>query len=326
MVDYDQFIGGNTTLRIRDTGSVVEFWVLTGASTWNNEQPWGYAANGANSGTLYARMLRGGNWQKFGQVNVYYDQDVRFTIVNSGLGFPSYDFWHHISRTTTPAAPFLQQCYAISSSYIHVEFAAGYDGGSPVVEWQIGYGSSPDYPEAYWGSGGTSDVGPFSSGQRVYVWARGRNSLGWGPWSNRGEATTWRVPDAPQSPSFSNITQVGLRVAFDDRYDGGTGILERQIGYGLSSVGASSFANAPGGVVTLSNLSPGKTYYFWSRSRNSVGWGSWSAVSQTNLIAGARVLNGGVWKRAVPYVKVSGVWKVAEPWVRNAGEWKKTSS
>jgi hypothetical protein len=43
------------------------------------------------------------------------------------------------------------------------------------------------------------------------------------------------------------------------------------------------------------------------------------------LIAGARVLVAGQWKRAVPYVKTDGTWKVAEPWVKNAGVWKKTA-
>ena len=42
------------------------------------------------------------------------------------------------------------------------------------------------------------------------------------------------------------------------------------------------------------------------------------------LVAGSRVLDGSVWRRAVPYVNVGGTWKVAEPWIKDAGNWKKT--
>lgn len=325
MADYTVNIGGNTTLMIRDTGGWVEFWVKTGPQTYNYQQPWGYHANGSNSGTLYYRMLRGGDWQKFGQVYVSYDQDVRFTIVNSGLGFPSYDFWQHITRSTVPGPPNLYDVTPISATHIHVEFAAGHDGGSPVVEWQIGYGADGNYPQYFWGSDGVSDVGPFSSGERVYFWARGRNSLGWGAWSNRGEARTWRVPVAPHPITFSQVTQTSLRTHFQDKSDGGTGIVERQVGYGLNASAPTNFAGDFLGVNDIANLVAGRTYYFWGRSRNSVGWSAWSERSQVNLIAGARIFIGNEWKRAVPYIKVAGVWKVARPWVRNAGTWKETS-
>lgn len=326
MADYTVDISGSTTMMIRDTGGNVEFWLRTGSSTWNNEQGWSFHANGGDSGTRYFRLLRGGAWQKFGEVFVGYDQDVRFSVYGSGLGFPSYDFWHHISRTTVPGPPSIYQTHAISPTHIHVQFSAGYDGGSPVLEWQLGFGASSGYPEAYWGSGGTSDVGPFVSGTRVYFWARGRNAVGWGPWSNRTEATTWRVPDPTSPIVFSNVTQTSVRTQFGDGFNGGTEIVERQVGYGKNPSTPTSFAVGDiTGVNNIQNLDPGKTYYFWARTRNSVGWGSWSERRQVELIAGARIYSGNQWKRAVPYVKVSGTWRVARPWIRNAGIWKETS-
>lgn len=325
MVDYTRNISASTTLMIRDTGGNVEFWVRTGPSTYNYDQQWSFFANGGDSGVRKFRMLTGGAWQKMGEVYVGYDQDVRLTIFNAGLGFPTYDFWQHITRSTVPGPPYIWDTHAISSSHIHVQFNGGYDGGSPVVEWQIGYSSNPSYAEGFWSSSGSSDVGPFSPGQRVYFWARGRNAIGWGGWSNRTEATTWRVPDAPAPVSFSEVTQVSLLANFQDAYDGGTPITARQIGYGLSSSAPTTTVSATAGDNAFSGLSPGKTYYFWARSQNSVGWGAWSPVAQIDLIAGARVFTGGQWKRAVPYIKVGGTWKVGRPWIRNAGTWKETS-
>lgn len=325
MADYTRQISGSTTLMIRDLGGWVEFWVKTGSSTWNNDQQWSFYANGGESGIRKARMVAGGGWQQFGSVYVSYNQSVRFTIYASGLGFPTYDFWQDISRSTVPQTPYMWDTIAISSSYIRVQFSGGYDGGSPILEWQVGYGGNGSYPEGFWASNGYSEIGPFAPGQRVYFWARGRNAIGWSDWSNRTDTATWRTPDSPNPVGFSDVTQTSVRTSFIDRYDGGTAVVERQLGYGLDPNTPSSFAGDISGVNLLTNLDPGRTYYFWARNRNSVGWSSWSDRSQLNLIAGARVFDAGQWKRAVPYIKVAGVWRVARPWVRNAGVWKETS-
>ena len=325
MADYQVGISGSTTLLIRDTGGWVEFWVRTGSQTWNNAQQWSYFANGGESGVRTFRMLAGGGWQHFGSVYVGSDQDVRFTIYNSGLGFPTYDFWQHITRSTVPAPPYIWNTIALSASHIRVEFVDGYAGGSAIVERQIGYGTNPNGPEYYSDSDGSTDLGPFTSGQRLYFWARTRNSLGWSNWSNRTDKAPWRIPDAPHPVWVDQVTQTTAWTRFDDRNDGGTDILERQLGYGQSSTTPSLFANDISGVNELSDLEPGKRYYYWGRVRNAVGWSPWSERRDAYMIAGARIYTDNQWKRAVPYVRVGGIWKVARPWVRSAGVWKETS-
>lgn len=325
MTDYTRDIGGSTTLMIRDTGSNVEFWIRTGSQTYNYQQPWNGRINNSELGNRTFRMLQGGQWQFIDAWRIDYDQEVRFTIVSSGLGFPTYNFTQSISRTSVPGAPNIYQTDAVSSSYIHVRFSDGYDGGSAIVERMLGYGTDPYTHQYEWNAPAADEmVGPFSPGMKIYFWARTRNAIGWSPWSNRGEATTWRNPNAPRPVTFDNVTQMSVRTTFEDREDGGSPIIERQVGYGLSSSTPTLFANDISGVNVLGNLDAGKTYYFWARSRNSIGWSEWSERSQVTLVAGARVLYGGVWKRAVPYVRVGGVWKVARPWVKTAGEWKES--
>jgi hypothetical protein len=105
-------------------------------------------------------------------------------------------------------------------------------------------------------------------------------------------------------------------------------ILESQIGYGFDPDDPtdirSDLVEGPD-YNNLTELEPGGSYYVWGRSRNAAGWSAWSSRVRIDLIAGARVLVGGIWKRAVPYVKDGGEWKVAEPWVKNAGIWRRTS-
>lgn len=328
MADYTVDISGSTTLMIRDTGGYVEFWIRTGPSTWNNDQQYSFGANGGGSGIRTFRLLRGGGWQYVDNVFIGYDQDISFTIYGSGLGFPTYSFFQHIQRSTVPQPPTLRGCDAISSSAVHIYFTGNYDGGSAIVEWQIGYGSNPDWPEYTVGSDGEDDVGGFYSGQHLYFWARGRNALGWSGWSNRGEATTWQVPPQSDPPTFYDVTQTSVGVSFPFYYRGnGPYNVESEFRYGTDPTGAVIDGTVTFGtyIEYVYNLAPGKTYYFWGRARNPVGWGPWSDAFPVTLIAGARVLISGQWKRAVPYVNVGGVWKVAEPWVKDQGDWKKTS-
>lgn len=325
MADYILPIGGPNQMMIRDTGGWVEFWFRTGSATWNNDQWWSWAANGTGGRSKF-RLLRGGNWQHFGSVYITYDQTIRFTIEGAGLGWGTTDFFQHIQRSTVPAPPTMVSVTPVNSYSFDVVFYGNWDGGSPILEWQIGYGLSANGPTAFYPSDGSTNIGEFSSGQRVYFWARGRNALGWSGWSNRGEGVTWVVPRAPAEAFIEDKRQTSMRVHYFFAVDSNNpAILERQLGYGLDPNAPTDFANDPSGVNFLTDLVPGGTYYTWARARNSVGWGAWSARTRVDLIAGARVLVGTEWKRAVPYVRVDGEWKVAEPWVKNAGTWRRTS-
>lgn len=228
---------------------------------------------------------------------------------------------------TVPPRPTLLSATALSSSTIRVIFEGNGDGGSVILAWQIGYGTNPTTPQGLVDSDGNTVLGGFSPGQRIYFWARGRNAIGWGPWSNRGSAVTWKVPNAPQPVITRGETQTTVVASFVDGYDGGTPIIEWQIGYGLNAEGPDLFVNDTFHIASfiLTNLEPGGTYYFWARTRNVVGWSAWSARSQKNLIAGARVRVGYQMLRAVPYVRVGGVWKVARPWVKSGAAWRETS-
>lgn len=329
MVDYDKSTGNSGTMRIRDTGTYVEFWITSGNSTtYNYDMPWRYNVNGVLSSWREYRYEAGSGFELLGRWNVTTNQTVTFYLGDtgtSGLGGPTT---HSVSikRATVPQAPDPVILDTITSTSMRARFSGNGNGGAPILEWQLGYGTSGSTVQHYLTSTGTSTVTGLTPGTRYYFWARGRNSEGWGPWSARRDATTHRVPDAPSAVETSSPTQTSIWTVFADNGDGGTPIIESQIGYNTNNSGPVSFVTANGGVSRqITGLSPGLRYYFWARSRNAVGWGPWAGPSNGKLIAGAHVKVGTEWREAVPYVNVNGVWKLARPWVRIAGVWKETT-
>lgn len=83
------------------------------------------------------------------------------------------------------------------------------------------------------------------------------------------------APSAPSKPVISAIKSTSVGVTFTDGSNGGDAIDAREITYGLSSTGGTTNVSSDRST-TITGLTPGKTYYFWARCHNSVGWGPWS--------------------------------------------------
>jgi len=207
------------------------------------------------------------------------------------------------------------------------------------LDWG-GDGESYDHPvddREYWGSSNQTPTNRrdyaanyvwsgLTPGRTYYFWARKHTRVGWSDYSSMASATTFDVPPAPDPPSIYGIAQTLVKAGFTDNGNGGTAITDRQVGYSKSTSGPITWVDYPNANITIYDLDPGTRYYFWSRVRNSVGWSPNSGRVQADTIAGAYVLVGTSWKKAVPYVKVNGVWRVARPWTKIAGVWKENSS
>jgi len=144
-------------------------------------------------------------------------------------------------------------------------------------------------------------------------------------WRSLPHIQTATVPQAPTPVGFSDITQNQIRYHFSGNGDGGSPIREWQALWQDATINGPQNAYGSNGSTLLGpGLAPGRTYHFWSRGRNDIGWGPWSARSTARTLAGARVKHEGQWREAIPYVKHNGAWKLAQPYSKVNGIWRKS--
>jgi len=325
VTDYDKSTGSSGTMRIRDLGSTIEFWITSGNSTtWNSALPYGWTVNGSTGTSTYNYQPNAG-WEKLRSFTVTTSQTVTFRLFDtgtSGFGGPTTHSVY-IDRATVPAAPSLPTLANITSTSVDVSFTDGSNGGASIDSRQIGYGTNSSAPTTTVSSDGSTTISSLTPGTLYYFWARTHNSKGYSAWSARAQTTTLKVPDAPSTPILTDISPTSVTVSWTPNSDGGSAITAFEVGYGTSSSAPTSTSTGTSPKI-ISGLTPGTTYYFWVRAQNSVGWGPYSASASVMTIAGVRIKDGGVWKIAVPYVRDAGVWKLARPYVKYLGIWKET--
>lgn len=340
MADFIRNIGGGTQLMIREGPLPYQFlfFVRTGAQTYNYQQPWTWGVK-FSDGDVYIspqrtfRMVKGGAWQFMGWIEDFGDFgpnfEVMVRIVNTGLGFPTYDFWQPFSRTRRPDPPVGPGVTDRTPNSLRAILNWGFDGGPslgglPVLESEIWW-SWDDRPRFLIPNTKDHVVGGLHPKTNYFFWGKLRNALGWSDMGQMTVAETHGVPDPPVPPFFHHIGQDRVTA---DLYippgwkDGGRPIDYWEFGYGQNPLGPTDLIRGP--RVEIKNLDPGKQYYFWARGANAYGAGPWSVRSEALLVAGATVFLNGVPRRAVPYQKVNGVWRLVRPWVNHAGVWKES--
>ena len=189
MVDYTKATGSTGTMMLRDTGSTVEFWLKSGqSSTWFGSRTFSYTSphgNGSWSGSYDA----GNTWQRIGYITATATGTYSWTMPSTGtqgFGGPTTQSVY-ISRATVPPAPTPVTFTNIAHESVRTIFNSNGTGGAAIIEWQLAFGtngsSQTGAGNALYSSSGTRDMTGLIPGQYYAAWARGRNSVGWGPWS-----------------------------------------------------------------------------------------------------------------------------------------------
>jgi hypothetical protein len=338
VVDYKKATGSSGQMMIRDTGSLVEFWITSGNSTtYNHDLPWRYGRSiGGTSAWFSYDYPAGAGWRKVGWITVSVDESVTFYIGDtgtSGFGGPTF-LTVAINRAGPPPQPPPWYPQNVLATSVQGDTNGYGNGGLALDQIQVGYGTSSGatqfYMSEYPGDGNMTITG-LAKGTTYYFWVRTHNAKGWSPWSVRTQATTDKEPNAPSALYLESttMTSANLRVVWG--LSNGDNIVETQLGYGTSSGAPQLFQSFPTGskLITVPGLSPGVRYYFWARTRNAVGWSPWSLRidnSGTQLQGGWYFLDDGngnmIPRRAIAYVNVGGVWKPALPMIKIAGMWK----
>jgi hypothetical protein len=330
MVDFNKSTGSSGTMRIRDTGTTVEFWLNSGNSTTsNNNLPWSYTDASGTSGTLHFDYNANSGWQRLRSWTVTTDQTVTFRIGDtgtSGFGGPT-SLSATIDRASIPSPPSACAFSSLTANTVVASFSDGASNGAAIDTRQIGFGTSSTSVQHLVTSDRSTLIIGLAPGTLYYFWARTHNAKGWSSWGPRSSITTPKVPPAPTPVIISDVTQVSFWASFLGNGSGGSTVLEYRIYYNTQNneTGIQSVPYIGGTPRIVEDLLPGTLYYVWSRARNAVGWSAYSEVRTVRTIAGAYVTVGAVQVEAVPYVKVDGVWTLARPWGRVAGVWKETT-
>ena len=162
-----------------------------------------------------------------------------------------------------------------------------------------------------------------------YFRLRVRNSTygwsAWGAWVMVKTAST--IPNAPYDiMTIGSLGQFGFTIGNIVVVDGGAPVdtIRVRLNTAMTDVGATDI-DTPGvpDAVSLTDLTPGTTYYVKVAAHNVHGWGPFSAWIQVQTNPGVLVNVGGTYKVASAYVNIGGIWKPATRWVCvSPGVWK----
>lgn len=103
--------------------------------------------------------------------------------VRNSVGWSGYTSPKTATTWTEPPAPTTPVLSEITQNSLKTVFSNNGSGGTPVLEWQLAYGLNGTTPESTIGSNGTLTLNNLVAGEQYFFRARGRNAVGWGPWS-----------------------------------------------------------------------------------------------------------------------------------------------
>lgn len=153
---------------------------------------------------------------------------------------------------------------------------------------------------------------------------------------NKSVDTTVAVrPGIPGVPVFTNLTPTSVTVSWaESPTNGGSSIIDyklRRWNDGTPGHGPFTDSDSNSSTRNVTGLTPGKTYGFAVYARNKSddndGYSDPGPGDTVQMLAGAWIRVGGVWKVAIPYIRTgTNQWKMALPYVRTGtNQWKQTT-
>lgn len=145
--------------------------------------------NGSSNGTwTIAEGTFRVNHNGAGEGSYYFAGSLTYYALGSASASTGWRSLPRLATEPPPPRP-VNITDANQTSFIY-RFTSNGDGGLAIREWQVGYGRNGSYPEWYTSSWGTAHIGGLQPATRYYIWARGRNDIGWSGWSARSDVMT----------------------------------------------------------------------------------------------------------------------------------------
>jgi hypothetical protein len=229
-------------------------------------------------------------WEHHGDIHVYHAGAINVTVrMRTTYGNVNESHTATLSLAavaTVPPAPAPVGFTSITTTSLTYLFQNQGDGGAPVLEWQSQMATDSAFTqnvaERFHATSGSHNYTGRTPGTNQFARSRGRNMMGWGPWSAVTSQAT--LPATPPGVTITpSLSGTSATIALSPP-GGATGVtkyrVERRVGSG--SVTAVEQANSP---IVIPGLSPG-TIYQW---RASAFFGSyqspmsdWTPVQQPN--------------------------------------------
>lgn len=281
--------GTHGTIWIDDDGTYIRLYIQNRSSpTYASGKGWSVSFSGIGSDGGSFSISGAQTIQVGGNYVPGYSQSVTFTMGatgTQGLGGP-VSISANINRATVPQAPTPIAVDQATANSLRYQFSGNGNGGAAIQEWQIGYGTNPSSPQFYVGSGGTSTIGNLSEHTTWYFWSRGRNAVGWGPWSTRSQGDTLGHPTAPRTPTATPSTTVTGRVALSWTAPATTGA-GGIVGYNIFRDGTQiATTTGTGTTYTDNGRTPYTSYDYTIAARNAYST-SVSGVGPQSVVATA---------------------------------------
>lgn len=126
-----------------------------------------------------------------GNAEYYFSGGLTLTNLGSASATTGWRSLPHIQTATVPQAPTPLGVDSNEMTSLRYRFSGNGDGGSPVIEYQALWqeGNGPQI-EIGWQNSGVVQMNGLRPATNYNFWSRGRNAIGWGPWSGISSGRT----------------------------------------------------------------------------------------------------------------------------------------
>lgn len=215
-------------------------------------------------GGLAAGQLR---WSESGDAIIYHDANgyagpytTRLGVAYGDVNESHYGTLYIARIAKVPAAPTPVGLDEVTTTTTRYRFSGNSDGGSAILEWQAQADNDPAFGSPItMASSGTGTFTGLIPGTEYSYRSRGRNAVGWGPWSTVISQTT--LPSvAPGLSVASTVTGTAALITMTPP-GGVTGVtqwrLERR---DTGTVPTVYYSTTYPSYTTSAQLTPGKSY------------------------------------------------------------------